>query len=106
MKFQAWATAPARHLFIRLVALAELPEVASTPRVQRTAVGDCCGVEAAARDEADALAAQALRGVSAWQTARGSERAHTFHYFGCVLVVLVAVPETAAPEQALDKTFG
>ena len=55
--FQMRCGAPARHLLICLVALAELAEVATAPSVQSSTVGDGSGMKATARDEADALAA-------------------------------------------------
>jgi hypothetical protein len=55
--FQMRCGAPARHLLVCLVALAELAEVAAAPSVQRSTVGDGSGMKATARDEADALAA-------------------------------------------------
>lgn len=73
--------------------------------VQRATVGDGSGVEAAARDEADALAAQTLQGVS--RIANDTSCASlAFHYFGRVLAVLVAVAEAAVPTRALDGSIG
>lgn len=61
-----WAQgAPARHLLVSLIALSELAEVPTTPRVQRAPVGDGRRVEATARNEADALAAQSFKAVRA-----------------------------------------
>jgi hypothetical protein len=61
-----WAQgAPARHLLVSLIALSELAEVSTTPRVQCAPVGDGRSVEATARDEADALAAQSFKAVRA-----------------------------------------